>query len=315
MKIGIDIMGGDYAPESTIQGSILAYNQLPENIRIVLIGNKEIIVKICEENNFDPKNFEIINSLEMIEMGEHPSKAFSNKPNSSIAIGFNMLKTDKIQGFAGAGNTGAMMVGAIYSVRSIPGIIRPTIAAALPKENGKSTIILDVGLNPDCRPDVLYQYAILGSIYAENVYSIDNPRVGLLNIGSEEEKGNLLTKSTYELMKGTIDFNFIGNVEGNDFFNNGKVDVVICDGFVGNVIIKEAEAFYSLIKKRNKSDEYFDLFNFEHYGGTPILGINSPVVVGHGISNGEAIKNMILHTKEVVEANLCKKIKGAFNNG
>jgi len=312
MKIGIDIMGGDFAPDAIVLGAILAYNYLPSDVKLVLIGDEKIIYQILESEGFDSTNFEIIHTLEFIEMGEHPAKAYSNKPASSIALGFNLLRSGKINGSTGAGNTGAMLIGAISTVKSVPGIIRPAIPATIPKEDGKATILLDVGINPDCRPDVLYQYAILGTIYAENVCSIKNPRVGLLNIGSEEEKGNLLTKSTYELMKGTKDFNFIGNVEGNEFFSNEKADVIVCDGFVGNVILKEAEAFYSLIKKRNINDDFFEKFNFEIYGGTPILGINSNVIIGHGISNAPAIKYMILHSKEIIEANLSNKIKEAF---
>jgi glycerol-3-phosphate acyltransferase PlsX len=170
---------------------------------------------------------------------------------------------------------------------------------------------LDVGINVDCKPDVLYQYAILGSLYAQNVYNIDNPRVGLLNIGSEEEKGNLLSKTTFQAMKGTTEFNFIGNVEGNDFFTE-NVDVIVCDGFVGNVLLKQAEAFYRLIRKRHIVDDFFEKFNFENYGGTPVLGVNAPVIIGHGISNEKAIKNMIIHAREVVHANLPDKIKHAF---
>ena len=173
------------------------------------------------------------------------------------------------------------------------------------------TIVLDVGINPDSKPDVLYQYAILGSLYAEYIYNIQSPKVGLLNIGKEEEKGNLLTKTTYQAMKDTADFNFIGNVEGNDIFDE-KVDVIVCDGFVGNVILKQVEAFYDLIKKRETYDEFFEKYNYVDYGGSPILGINAPVVIGHGISNDVAIKNMILNTINVIKANLVDKFKEAF---
>ena len=204
------------------------------------------------------------------------------------------------------------MVGAMFSVKSIPGIIRPVITGPIPKLDGTHSILLDVGLNPDTKPDVLYQYAILGSIYAENVYNIKNPKVGLMNIGSEEGKGNLVTKSAHELMKDSKEFNFIGNIEASEIFDEGKADVIVCDGFVGNVILKEAEAFYTVYRKRKLKDEFFDKFNFQNYGGTPILGVNKNIVIGHGISNDMAIKNMILHTREVAEANLSEKIKEAF---
>ncbi|MEA3443325.1 MAG: phosphate acyltransferase PlsX [Bacteroidota bacterium] len=311
MRIGIDIMGGDYAPKETVLGAIRAYKEMPQSCKIVLIGDKSQMIPIFEEKDFDPSVFEIVHTDERIEMGEHPAKAFSKKPKSSIGIGFHMLNSAQIDGFASAGNTGAMMVGSMYTVKVIPGIIRPCIGSVLPRLSGGNSIILDVGINADCRPDVLYQYAILGSIYAEFVHGIKNPKVALLNIGSEEEKGNLLSRSSHELMKGSKDFNFIGNVEGNEFFGD-KADVIVTDGFTGNVVLKEAEAFYTLIRKRKIDDEYFNRFNFENYGGTPILGINSNVIIGHGISNEKAIKNMIIHTFNVVNAGINEKFKEVF---
>ncbi|MDA3952660.1 MAG: phosphate acyltransferase PlsX [Bacteroidales bacterium] len=312
MRIGIDIMGGDFAPEATVLGAILAHKEMLSEDRIVLIGDQEQILEILNREKVDPEIFDIVHASEIIGMNDHPAKAFKKKQDSTITIGFKLLFNGEIDGFASAGNTGAMMVGAMYTVRVVPGVIRPVITAAIPKPDGSVSILLDVGLNPDTKPDVLYQYAILGSIYAENVYHIKNPKVGLINIGSEEEKGNLITKSTHELMKGTNDFNFIGNIEGNELFDDNKVDVIVSDGFVGNIILKQAEAFYTLIKKRKIQDEFFEKFNFENYGGTPILGVNKNIVIGHGISNAKAIKNMILHTKEVVHANLSEKIKEVF---
>ena len=312
MRIGIDIMGGDFAPEATVLGAILAHKEMLSDDRIVLIGNQEDILTILKRENVNPNDYDIVHASEVINMHDHPAKAFSKKPDSSIVKGFSLLAKGDIDGFASTGSTGAMMVGAMYTVRSIPGVIRPVITAGIPKPDGSYSILLDVGLNPDTKPDVLYQYAILGTIYAESVYNISNPKVGLMNIGSEEEKGNLVTKSAHELMKDTSDFNFIGNVEANELFTEGKADIIVCDGFVGNVILKEAEAFYTLYKKRKLYDEFFERLNFENYGGTPILGVNKNIVIGHGISNDIAIKNMILHAKEVVEANLSEKIKEAF---
>lgn len=312
MKIGLDVMGGDFAPEATVSGAILAQDKLPEDSNLVLIGNKKKIRNILLREKRDPEAFEIIPTTEQIEMGDHPAKSFAQKPNSSIVIGYRMLHSGEIDGFASAGNTGAMLVGIGFTVKGIPGIIRPAIATIVPTITGGANILLDVGINPDSRPDVLYQHGILGSLYAEHVLHIDTPRVGLLNIGAEETKGNLVVKSTYELMKGSTDFNFIGNVEGNDFFNDEKVDVIVCDGFVGNVVLKAVEAFYAMIKKRKVEDPFFDRFNFENYGGTPILGINANVVIGHGISNDVAIMNMILQTREVIHVNLIEKIKAFF---
>ncbi len=202
-------------------------------------------------------------------------------------------------------------MGSMFSVKVIPGIMRPSLTTILPKVDGSVGILLDVGANADCKPEVLYQFGVLGSLFAEHVYNISNPKVGLLNIGEEEEKGNIASQAAHALMKGTTDFNFIGNVEGRDLFSD-KVDVTVCDGFTGNVVLKLAETFYSLIKKRSLKDEYFDRFNYENYGGTPILGVNSTVVIGHGISNAKAIKNMILLSKEVAEAGLAEKIKNAL---
>lgn len=311
MKIGIDIMGGDYAPETTISGAILARHQLPSDVKLVLIGYKEIIQSLLKSKKARIEDFEIVGTTEVIEMGASPTKAISQKPDSSISVGYRLLKQGEIDGFASTGNSGAMLVGAIHSVNAIPGVIRPCITTALPKEDGSFNLLLDVGINADCKPDVLYQFAILGSLYAAHVYGIKSPKVGLLNIGEEEEKGNLLCQATFRLMKGTKDFHFIGNIEGGDIFDE-KVDVTVCDGYTGNIVLKEAEAFYLLLKKRGITDEYFERFNYENYGGTPILGINSTVVLGHGSSNQIAIKNMILLTENVIKVELSDKIKKTF---
>ena len=311
IKIGIDILGGDYAPEATVKGSILAIRERSEEFKLVLIGDQEKILTICNRENFDSSVFEIIHTTDTIEMSDYPAKAFAQKPNASIVLGYKYLSMGKLDGFASAGNTGAMLVGAMHVVKSVPGIIRPCITASVPRMADTPTLLIDVGINPDTKPDVLYQYAVLGSLYAKYVYNINEPRVGLLNIGEEEEKGNLQTKAAYSAMKGTKDFNFTGNIEANELFGD-KVDVIVCDGFVGNVMLKEAEAFYTLLRKRNIKDEFFEKFNFVNYGGTPIMGINAPVLIGHGISNDTAIKNMILHTADVIKAKLVDKIKEAF---
>lgn len=312
MKIGLDMLGGDFAPEATCLGALMALQELPEDVTIVLFGDEEQFHPFAKEFNYDHSRIQFVQSTEVIGMSEHPTKAFSKKPNSTIGLGFQHLKAGEIDAFASTGNTGAMLVGAMYTVRSVPGVIRPCIMSALPKEGGGVNILLDVGTNADCKPDVLYQFGILGSLFAQYVYNIENPRVGLLNIGEEPGKGNLLTLAAHEQMSGTTDYNFIGNVEGRDVFSD-KVDVIVCDGYTGNIVLKEAEAFYSLVKKRNINDEYFDRFNYEIYGGTPILGVNSNVVIGHGISSPLAIKNMLLLTKDVVESGLSEKIKKAFS--
>ncbi|RYY34926.1 MAG: phosphate acyltransferase PlsX [Sphingobacteriaceae bacterium] len=312
MKIGLDIMGGDYAPKAAVLGAIEACKTLSPNQKLVLIGDREIAEDILQQNNADPANFEFVHTTEVIGMGEHPTKAIVQKPNSSISLGFKMLKEGGIQAFSSAGNTGAMLVGGMFSVKTIPGVARPAMTTIVPKLKGGLGILLDVGANADCKPDNLLQFGILGSLLAESVYQIDKPRVALMNIGEEEEKGNLLTQATYPLMKDTNLLNFVGNIEGRDLFTD-TFDVAVCDGFTGNVILKLAETFYVITLKKGFKDEFFDKFNYEQYGGSPILGLNAPVVVGHGISNPEAIKNMVLLSKNMVESNLIEKIKQAFH--
>lgn len=304
-------MGGDFAPKNCLDGAILALDFLPSTVKIVLIGDSEKAKNYLKEKGISEDKFEFVNTTEVIEMGEHPTKALAQKPQSSISVGFKLLKDNVIQCFGSAGNTGAMLVGSMFSVKAVSGVIRPCITSVLPKTNGGFGIILDVGTNADCKPDVLYQFAILGSIFAKEVYKIENPKVGLLNIGEEPEKGNLVTQSTHAMMKGTKDFNFIGNIEGSEVFED-KADVIVCEGFTGNVLLKTAEAFYSMIKKRDRSDDYFDRFNYELYGGTPILGVNSNVMISHGKSTPLAFKNMLVLSKEIIEANLNEKIKTVF---
>ena len=308
MKIGIDIMGGDFAPEATVLGAIQAQKKLASTTELLLIGDENKIIKILEREKVDPSLFTIFHSSEVIEMDDHPAKAFAKKTHSSISIGFNLLKTGRIDGFASAGNTGAMLVGIHYSVKTIPGVIRPAIGAFIPNETDVPTLILDVGLNPDTKPDVLYQYGIMGSIYVKKVLKKTNPRVALLNIGNEESKGNLAVRSAYELMSDSSHFNFVGNQEANHLFSDNLADVIVCDGFVGNIVLKEGEAFYNLLRKRNIKDKFFDKFNFENFGGSTILGASGIVVIGHGISSPKAIMNMIFHTRDMVKADLVEEI-------
>lgn len=311
MKIGLDVMGGDFAPEATIDGAILARESLNPTDKITLIGNSEIIKDLLQKKSAEQNWFEINEASQVVGMADKPLKALAGKPDSSISVGFRLLKSKKINAFCSAGNSGAMMVGSMYSVGSIPGVIRPTTIAHVPQEKGGESIILDIGTNPDVKPDVLYQFALLGSIYAREVLKIKKPRVGLLNIGHEEGKGNLLCQSTYQMMKDTTDFNFNGNIESRDLFKS-KADVIVCDGFTGNIILKQIEAMYRLLQKRNLVDDYIERFNYEIYGGSPVLGVNSAVVLGHGISNPVAIKNMIMLSRQIYEAKLAGKIKRAL---
>lgn len=311
MRIGLDIMGGDNAPQATLEGAYLATKALDNKAKIVLFGDKEFALNWFSENNIDSSIFDFVHTDQTIEMNEHATKALRKKPNNSISVGFKALRDKDIDVFSSAGNSGAMLVGSMFSIGPIKGVIRPSITSVLPKENGSVGLILDVGVNADCKPDVLFQFAILGSLFAENIYKIKKPKVGLLNIGEEKGKGNLLTQSAYELLEDNDDINFIGNVEGRDLFNN-KADVIVCDGFTGNVVLKQAESFYELITKRKLTDSYFDRFNYEIYGGTPVLGLDGNVLMGHGISNSTAIKNMLLLGKDLINSQLTSKIKIAF---
>lgn len=311
MNIGLDIMGGDFAPEAIVLGAIEARKEIPSEHSITLVGDTDIAKNILLKEQVDPSLFSLVHASEVIEMGDHATKAMRSKLDSSINVGFKLLSQGKLDSFSSAGNSGAMLIGSMFAVRPISGVIRPCITSVLPKESGGVGVILDVGINADCKPDVLYQFAVLGSLYAEFVYNIKNPKVGLLNIGEEKEKGNLLAQATFELMEDSNDFNFIGNVEGRDLFSD-LADVIVCDGFTGNVILKEAEAFYSLIAKRGLLDEYFNRFNYENYGGTPVLGVNGNVLIGHGISNPKAIKNMLNLSLSIAQADLPNKIKKAF---
>lgn len=312
MKIGIDILGGDFAPDANVSGAILARHLLPAEVTLVLFGDQEQILSCLSKFGGVASDFEIVHAPDIITMHDHPTRAIPNKPNSSIAVGFSYLADNRIQVFASTGNTGAMLVGAIYKINTIPGIIRPCITSVLPTINGGNSILLDVGSNADCKADVLYQFGVLGGLYAKNVYNIENPKIGLLNIGEEESKGNLLTLATHKLLKESDEINFIGNVEGRDLFT-GIADVIVCDGFTGNVVLKEAEGIYTLMKKRGIKDEYFDRFNYENYGGTPILGVKGNVIIGHGISNDKAVKSMIMHSYEVAKSGLATKVNEAFN--
>jgi glycerol-3-phosphate acyltransferase PlsX len=311
MKIGFDILGGDFAPKNCLEGVVMASKELPKEVKLVLIGDSNIARDYFSGNGIDADQFEYVHTTEVIEMGDSPTKAFSQKPNSSIFLGFKLLKENLIDAFASSGNTGAMLVGSMFTVKAIPGVIRPCITTILPKEHGGFGLLLDVGTNADCKPDVLYQFGILGSICAKEVYKINNPRIGLLNIGEEPEKGNLVAQAAYSLMLNSKEFNFVGNIEGRDVFSD-KCDVIVCEGFVGNILLKTSEAFFDLLKSRNRSDEYFDRFNYELYGGTPVLGVNSNVIIGHGISSSLAFKNMLLLAKDVVDAKLNDKVKQIF---
>ena len=248
---------------------------------------------------------------QVIGMHEHPTKALKEKQQSSIAIGFHLLAKGSTDAFISAGNTGAMLVGALYSIKAIPGVLRPTISSMIPKDNGGAGILVDVGLNADCKPEQLNQFAILGSLYSQHILGTNNPRVALLNVGEEEGKGNILAQATYPLLKANNKINFTGNIEGRDVFLD-KADVMVCEGFTGNVILKLAESIYDITRQKNIDHEFLDRFNFENYGGTPVLGVAKPVIIGHGISHDKAFNNMIRLAQKMIEIDLTGKMKESF---
>jgi glycerol-3-phosphate acyltransferase PlsX len=310
MKIGIDAMGGDFAPAECVKAVVSEANQEDNKLHFFLFGEEEALSTYAAELNHP--NITIVHTGKSIGMAEHATKAVVSKKDSSINVGMLYLSEDKIDAFLSAGNTGAMMVSALYQVKTIPGIDRPALSSVLPQQSGVTGVLLDVGANSDLKPETLAKFAVLGSEYAKAVYGIKNPRVGLVNIGAEEEKGNLLTKATFPLLKEKKGINFIGNVEGRDLFND-LVDVAVCDGFTGNVIVKTCEGFFYNLLKRGVEDDFLTKFNFEHYGGTPILGVKKPVIIGHGITKEKTFLNMIKLSKNVVESDLISKIELSFS--
>ena len=314
LKIGVDAMGGDFAPEAAVQGAVLALEAIGPDSRIVLFGDEAKIKAVLEAEGCSAERFDIVATTEVIEMGDHPAKAFQAKADSSITVGFGYLAKGAINGFASAGSTGAMMVGSMYAVKPIEGVIRPAISSIVPTIAGRPALLLDVGLNVDCKPEVLAQYGLIGSIYAEAVLGIGKPRVAVLNIGEEETKGNAQTKATYELLKEDGRINFVGNVEGSYIFTGQVADVIVCDGFVGNTVLKMAEGLYRINKKLGGGNAFWDAMNYENVGGTPVLGVNAPVIIGHGISSARAIKSMILSTEQCIKADLTVKLQHAFKN-
>ncbi len=305
-------MGSDHGPVVPIRAAVMAAKELPADARLVLIGDAEAIASGIVAEGGDPAAFDIVGSQDDITFQDNPTRALQAKPRSSISIGFHLLKEGKLDAFASTGNTGAMLVGSVFSVKPIPGVIRPCIPSVVPKENGSYGILVDVGANADCKADVLAQFGLLGSMLAKHVYHIAEPKVGLLNIGEEEKKGDLLRQATFELMRDQQQYAFIGNVEGRDLFND-KADVYVTDGFTGNVVLKAVEAFHDLLEQRGVHEPFFDRFNYENYGGLPVLGVNGNVIIGHGISNAATIKNMILFTREVVESKLNDRIREALS--
>lgn len=312
MKIAVDAMGGDYAPEAVIDGAILAAEALPEDAKIVLIGQKDAMLSILRTRTYKASAIEMVYAEDVIGMSEHPTRAFSQKPHSSIAVGFKLLKEKEVEAFCSAGNTGAMMVGALFTLRTVGSIQRPPIAGFFPLKNGGYALMLDIGANADCKPEVLVQFAELGSLYTKFTLGIENPRVALLNIGEEEEKGSTVVQAAHQLLKVDKKVNFIGNIEGRDMFD-GKADVIVTEGFTGNVIFKMGESLYEYAHEQGISDPLINRMNYEVVGGSPIIGVNGNVIVAHGISSPEAIKNMILLAERQIKSKVAQKIAEAMS--
>lgn len=338
IKIGIDAMGGDFAPEVAIEGAIMSLKKIAPDSRIVLFGDEKRIRELLEKHGCSADNFDIVATTQVIEMGDHPAKAFVAKSDSSITVGFKHLLEGKVDGFASAGSTGAMMVGSVQVIKPIEGVIRPVLATLIPTistEKGvQRAVLMDVGLNVDAKPEVLAQYGLLGSIYAKSVLGLDNPRVALLNIGEEEGKGNAQSKTTYDLMKGDGRYNFVGNVEASYIFTDRVSDVVVADAFVGNSLLKMGESLYRInnrlggkipslrkmlrpllgriVPKLYWQQDFWDAMNAESVGGVQVMGVNAPVMIGHGSSSARAICSMILSMERDIKGNFPEHLRQAL---
>lgn len=329
MKIALDAMGGDNAPAEIVKGAVKACH-LYDDLKIVLIGRK-IDIKSELGDNYSKDKIEILNAEEIIQMEDSPIRAIRKKKDSSIVRGMNLLKEKGVDAFVSAGNTGAVMSAALFGLGRLKGTKRPSILINFPNINGR-TIVLDNGANTDTKAENLLQFAIMGEIYAKKVLGIDNPRLGLLSIGEEKEKGNQLVKDTYNLLEKDIRIkNFIGNVEGRDIFN-GQCDLVVCDGFVGNVVLKTTEGVASFMFKLLKDafntslraklgalllkpylKSLKDKTDYRQYGGAPLLGVNDVVIISHGSSDAIAVTNAIKVARDTVNNDVIKYIEEEIN--
>ena len=261
MTIGIDMMGGDYAPLEAVKGLSLYFQSTGTPASLLLLGDQTTIENLLDEEGISRDHLTIVGTEQVIDMDDSPTRALKEKPRSSIAVGFQLLASGKMDAFISAGNTGAMLVGTLFTIKALEGVIRPAISTIVPKVSGGSGILLDVGLNADCKPEQLNQFAIMGNVYAQLILGVEKPRVALINVGEEEGKGNLLAQSAYPLLKENKHIHFIGNIEGRDLLMD-KADVMVCEGFTGNILLKMAESLYEVGRMRNLNDEFFNRFNF-----------------------------------------------------
>lgn len=328
MKVIVDAMGGDNAPHAVVEGCVLAAEEY--GVDIILTGDQYAITKELGKYSYNKSKIEVVHASETISNNEHPAMAIRRKKDSSMVVGMNLLKSGKGDALISAGNTGALLTGATLIVGRIKGINRPGLAPVMPGKNG-AFMIIDVGANVDCKPENLTQFATMGSIYFKQVLNVKEPKVGLVNNGIEEEKGNELTKEAHMLLKNT-GVNFIGNIEPRDVMN-GDVQVVVCDGFVGNAILKTFEGSAALIFDILKTELTSSLsaklaalalkpvfgrikkrFDYTEYGGAAFLGVNGAVIKAHGSSNAKAVKNAIRQAKLTVENDVVGLIKSAMQH-
>ncbi len=323
MRVVLDTMGGDHAPEVVVEGGVMAAREY--GIEVVLVGPQQIVEAELARHDTAGLSLPVIHASQVIEMTDEPSMAARQKKDSSMVVGMGLVKSGEADAFATAGNSGSALAAALFYLDRIKGIKRPALSTIFPTQKG-FCLISDIGANTDCKPDYLLQFGMMGSVYAARVLGIPNPRVGLLSNGEEEGKGSILVKEAFKLLKSSS-LNFIGNVEGKDI-PAGLADVVVTDGFSGNVVIKLAEGVAALlmrvmeeeIKKRpiailgallarGAFREVKSRLDYSEYGGAPLLGVNGVVIVGHGRSNARAIKNMVRVAKEAVEKGMLAAIK------
>jgi len=325
VKVAVDAMGGDNAPGEIIKGAIMAVNE-SDKIKVYLVGKSEVINEHLKNYTYQNEQVEVINATEIIETAEPPVMAIRSKKDSSIVKGLMMVKDGTCDAYVSAGSTGANLVGGQVLVGRIKGVERPPLAPLIPTANGPA-LLIDCGANVDARPSHLVQFAKIGSIYMEHVVGIKNPRVGIVNIGAEEEKGNALVKETFPLLKNCPDINFVGSVEARDI-PAGVADVIVCEAFVGNVVLKLYEGVGGLLIKKVKAGMLTSLrskigallvkpalketlkeFDTEQYGGAPLLGLNGLVVKTHGSSKAIEVKNSCLQCLSFKEQKINEKIK------
>ncbi len=326
-RIVIDAMGGDFAPQNAVLGAVQAYNESGQ-FELFLVGKEDEIKKVLAENNLTFGTDKIINASQVIEMKDAPTNSLKTKPDSSIVVGAKLVKDNKADAFVSAGNTGAMMAASTLIMGRIPGVGRPTIGAMMPNQKGVA-MLFDVGASVDSKPKHLLEYAIMGTIFTREIYGVANPSIGVLSVGEEESKGSDLSLAAAELLRKT-NLNFIGNVEGRDILA-GTANIVVCDGFVGNIVLKFGEGVLSLLRfkfkefaskglinklkillVRSAMRDILKDFDYQEQGGVPLLGVNGISIIGHGSSTPKAIKNMVLRANEMFQKDLVPKIESSI---